>query len=98
MAHPHWNRSIQSKIIAHAWKDENFRKKLLKNPKEALKEHGIDLPAKTEVKVFSEDENHLYFVLPKAPSEIKKLSANELEKLAAAAGSVNACSDAYGPC
>lgn len=98
MAEHRWNRELETKIIAHAWKDENFRDKLLKNPKEAFKEHGVELPRDTEIKVWQEDANHFYFVLPRAPAEVRKLSPAELEKLAAAAGTINQCSDAAGPC
>ena len=84
MAENKWNKEIHAKIIAKAWKDNNFRNLLINNTKEALKEFGVELPKNTELKVLTEDANHLYFVLPQTPAEAKRLSTAELEQLAAA--------------
>lgn len=84
MATNNRNKEIRAKIIAKAWKDETFRALLLSNPKEAFKEFGIELSGNVEMKVYTEDANHLYFVLPQIPVESKNLSTEELEKLAAA--------------
>ncbi len=78
-------KEVQSKVIARAWKDEEFCKKLLENPKEALKEFGIDLPENVKITAVQEEANHLYFVLPEAPIKGSELSKQDLEKLAAAA-------------
>ena len=74
---------IRAKIIARAWKDEAFRKKFIKNPKEVFKEYGIEVPGNAEMKVVSEDPIHFYFVLPQSPTEAHELHEAELEKLAA---------------
>lgn len=78
-----WNNELRAKIITRAWKDENFRNKLLKNPKEVFKEYDIEIPKNVEMKVLSEDPTHFYFVLPNSPTRAKTLSENELEQLAA---------------
>jgi len=33
-------RDWEAKIIAHAWKDQNFKRELLSNPEKALKEYN----------------------------------------------------------
>jgi hypothetical protein len=71
-----------AKIVAHAWKDARFREKLLKNPKEALKEMGMDVPANFDVRVIEEKTNTMTFILPKAPAQSRELSEQELQKLA----------------
>ncbi len=71
-----------AKIVAHAWKDARFKEKLLKNPKEALKEMGMDVPANFEVRVIEEKTNTMTFILPKAPAQTRELSEQELQKLA----------------
>ncbi len=83
MENSRW-KEVQSKVIARAWKDEEFCKKLLTNPKEALKEFGIDLPENVHITAVQEEANHLYFVLPQLPVQAEQLSASELERLAAA--------------
>ncbi len=75
-------KNLYAKIVAHAWKDARFKEKLLKNPKEALKEMGIEMPANFDVRVIEEKSNSSTFILPKAPAEAKELSEQELQKLA----------------
>ena len=76
------NNNLKAKMIARAWKDENFRKKLLENPKEVFKEYGIEIPGNGEMKVVSEDATHFYFVFPIPPVNHHELSHAELERLA----------------
>ncbi len=90
-----WNKEIQTKIIAHAWKDEEFHNLLINNPKEALKQYGVEIPGNIEFKVWNEDANHRYFVMPQAPTEARKLSEEELEKMAAAR--IEGCCSIPGP-
>ena len=78
-----WNNELRAKMIARAWKDKNFRKKLLENPKEVFKEYGVEIPGNGEMKVVSEDATHFYFVLPNSPTKASKLSELELENIAA---------------
>ncbi len=78
--------NIREKIIAKAWKDPAFKKKLLSNPGDALKEMGVNIPANANVKVVENTPNSYTFVLPASPANIKSLSEAELETVAAAAG------------
>ena len=84
MAKNSWNREVQAKVIAKAWKDEGFRKQLLSNPKATLKEFGVEVPANVEMTFLQEDTSHFYFILPPAPAKMRNLSEADLEKLAAA--------------
>jgi hypothetical protein len=87
-------KNAYAKIVAHAWKDARFKEKLLKNPKEALKEMGMDVPANFDVRVIEEKTNSSTFILPKAPAVAKELSEQELQKLA---GGIfgNACTQSF---
>jgi hypothetical protein len=75
---------VRAKIIAHAWKNEAFRKQLLTNPRAALKEFGVDVPNNVDLKVIAEEPGQTYCLLPPAPSNSGKLSEAELAKTAAA--------------
>jgi hypothetical protein len=75
-------KNAYAKIVAHAWKDARFKEKLLKNPKEALKEMGMDVPANFDVRVIEEKTNTMTFILPKAPAQARELSEQDLQKLA----------------
>jgi hypothetical protein len=66
---------VWSQIVARAWCDEGFMKRLRSEPRAMLAEHGLELPEGTEVKVVEgtevkvvEDTNAVYhFVLPMSP-------------------------------
>jgi hypothetical protein len=76
----------QEEIIAKAWKDPNFKKKLLENPKEALKECGIKVPENVKIKVIENSEQNYTFVIPQSPANAAQLSEQELEKISASRG------------
>ncbi len=79
------NTDLRSKVIAKAWKDPAFRKKLKNNPKAALKEMGISIPDNVQVHVQEDDARHFTFVLPSAPTNAQELDDAELKRIAAAA-------------
>ncbi len=78
-----WNKELLAKIIARAWKDENFRNQLINNPKATFKALGIDLPAHIDLKIVCDDPTHLHLVIPASPSKVSELSQHELHKMAA---------------
>jgi hypothetical protein len=52
-------------IIQRALTDENFKKRLLKDPKKTLRaEYNITIPKGIKLKVFEEDHKHWYLVIP----------------------------------
>jgi hypothetical protein len=70
-----------SKLIARAWADETFKKRLLAEPALVLQEHGLKVPPGVQVKVVQNTDQVLYLMLPPAPSG--ELSDEELEDVAA---------------
>ena len=78
---------MEKKIAIRALKDPNFKKKLLSNPKEALKEffkgekERLDM---MHVKVYEEKKNEWIFSIPYLEEGHRELSEKELEKLVAA--------------
>jgi hypothetical protein len=77
-------RRIEQKIAALAWKDDDFRKKFLADPKKQFEERiGTKLPADLRMTAYQEDENHLHFVIPAKPKgDLGQLSDADLEKVA----------------
>lgn len=72
-----------AKIIARAWADDSFKKKLLSDPNAALKEAGVDVPAGVEFKVHEDVPGKVHhIILPQKPGS-GELSE---EDLASAAG------------
>jgi hypothetical protein len=66
---------VWSQIVARAWCDEGFMKRLLSDPRAVLAEHGLEVPPGTEVEVVPGTEVEVddtgsvrRFVLPASPS------------------------------
>lgn len=76
------DRELQDKIVAKAWKDENFRKKLVNDPKGALeKEWGVKLPKEVEIHVHEEKGHDIHLVIPRNPAS-GSLTDEDLDKVA----------------
>ena len=54
-------------IISKAIKNEDFKRKLLENPNLVLREEGLELPENIQAKIFEEDNNTRYLILPEKP-------------------------------
>ena len=68
-------------IVAKAWQDEAFKKRLLAEPASVLKELGVAVPADMTVKVIENTPKTCYLTLPVKPST-DQLSAEDLERVA----------------
>ena len=72
-------RKEYAKIIAQAWVDEEFKKRLLDNPATVLKENGIEIPEGMTVKVVERKENEIQILLPAKPANLP-MSVEELSE------------------
>ena len=72
----------RNEVIAKAWKDPTFKKKLLKDPKSALKECGYPIPESVTVHVIGDTANTFTFVIPASPANVNALSQQELHTIA----------------
>lgn len=71
---------IRAEIIAKAWNDPNFKEKLLKNPRQILRdEYGINVPSDVDIKIVQSTSKQHYFVLPEKPD--RNLSESELKRM-----------------
>lgn len=68
-----------AKIIAKAWVDEEFKKRLLEAPAIVLKENGIEIPEGMTVRVVEQRDSEIYFMLPAKPADTT-LSVEELSE------------------
>lgn len=73
---------LRAKIIVKAWKDPRFKQQLLKNPRAALKEMGLEIPKNIEVKIVEDKQNTFTFVLPEFNANMRELRDTDLEKMA----------------
>ena len=57
----------QTRLIRQALTDQAFRQRLKRDPKAALKEHGITVPESVTVRVHEADATTVHLVLPALP-------------------------------
>ena len=57
------------KIVAKAWMDEDFKRRLLSNPGELLSAEGFEIPDGVEVRMTENTDKVFNLVLPAKPAE-----------------------------
>jgi len=76
-------RDLETALIEKCWKDPEFKKQVISDPKGMLERHtGQKLPAPIKIFIHEEDANTLHFSIPSAPSNLSELSDDELERVA----------------
>ena len=68
--------ALQRRVIRRAWRDEKFRKELIKNPKAVLSREiakldpTASIPDDVNIRVVEETPSTFYLVLPNNPAEM----------------------------
>lgn len=82
-------RELESQIVANAWRDAAYRKRLLADPKDVLQDElrkvdaNASIPDDLDVSIHEEDVNHMHIVLPRNPQEFAPdAKLGDLEQLA----------------
>jgi Nitrile hydratase, alpha chain len=76
-------RDLETSLVEKSWKDHEFKKAVLSDPKGMLERHlGQKLPTQVRVLIHEEDANTLHFSIPQAPSNLTELSNEDLERVA----------------
>jgi hypothetical protein len=81
------------KIIAKAWSDEGFKRRLLSAPGPTLKDEGVDVVPGVEVRVVADTDKVKYLVVPTQPSSDEMSE----EDLVSVAGGYERCSTGTPP-
>ena len=75
-------RDLETQLIEKAWKDPEFRKDVVSDPKGMFEKYlGRKLPPQLKIFVHEEDASTLHFAIPPAPSNLGELSDDELEQV-----------------
>jgi hypothetical protein len=69
------------KVIARAWSDDDYKARLVANPRSVLTEAGIEIEDGPELRAVEDTVDVRYFVIPVAPAE-GELSEDALEQVA----------------
>jgi Nitrile hydratase, alpha chain len=76
-------RDLEVALVEKCWKDPEFKKQILADPKGMLERHlGTKLPGALKIFVHEENAETLHFSLPPAPTNATELSDEDLEKVA----------------
>jgi hypothetical protein len=76
-------RDLETALIEKCWKDPNFMRQVVSDPKAMLERHtGKTLPSQIKIFIHEEDENTLHFSIRPAPSNLMELSDDDLERVA----------------
>ncbi len=66
------------KLVAKAFEEDDFKAKLLADPKKTFKENGIEMPEKMKVNIVENKYDLVNFVLP---MDISELDKDDLQQL-----------------
>lgn len=86
-------RKKYAEVVAKAWSDEGFKQKLIANPKETLKEMGVEIPSNVPIKVCDGSDGTFYLVIPPKPKG--KLDEEQLKNMQGGKSS-GGCLDCFG--
>jgi hypothetical protein len=76
-------RDLQTALIEKCWKDPDFKKRVVSDPKGTVEHHtGQKLPSEVKIFIHEEDANTLHFSIPPAPANVTELSDEDLERVA----------------
>lgn len=86
---------VFGKVIAKSWSDDGYKQQLLNDPRSALSEMGVDLPADLEITVSEQKPGELHLVLPPKPAS-GELSTESLQSISGGFCSCCCSSSAWG--
>ena len=65
-----YHENLAAALAEKIWREPEFKAKLLKNPKEVLKEEiALEIPTSRQFNIVDKQPNEFYFVLPQIPPE-----------------------------
>jgi hypothetical protein len=70
-------------IVARAWADDGFKRRLVADPAAVLKENGLEVPPGVQLRVVEDTASQVHLVLPARPAG-EELSEDDLGRVAAA--------------
>jgi hypothetical protein len=63
---------INAEFISRAWRDQDFRAALLKDPRAVVEQElGVRLPEQIQIQIHQETPDTLHFILPPPPAALK---------------------------
>ncbi len=63
------HRKKMAKVVAKAWSDASFKRKLMSDPKTILEAQGVTVPEGLEIEVVEQTKDLVYIVIPFKPED-----------------------------
>ena len=82
-----WQKGY-AQVIAKAWSDDTYKDALLRDPRSALAEAGLEVPSSFEIAVVEDSADKRHLVLPAKPTDSE---IDEEALVSAAGGGCNNC-------
>ena len=89
------SQQIYGQLVMRAWNDSEFKNKLSANPRQTLKEIGLDLPPELELEVHIQTPNHIHLIIPEKPPGLGELTEEEMRKFAGGASQESSFSQIF---
>ena len=80
------NKKKLARVIAKAWVDEDYKKRLFAEPAAVLKAEGIEVPKGTKLRVIEDAPGEQTIVVPPAPSGVGEIDDVESRLAASPSG------------
>jgi hypothetical protein len=68
-------KSAWPQVVGQAWADEEFRRRLLANPKGVLDELGVEVPAGHRIELVEDTPAQTFLVMPRKPEHLESLAS-----------------------
>ena len=81
-----------NEVLARVWKDEDYKQKLLSDPRGTLSAAGLSLPENVRLKVHSDTADTMNIVIPRNPADTE-LSDSTLDAVAGGSGGGDTCAN-----
>ena len=81
-----------NEVLARVWKDEDYKQKLLSDPRGTLSAAGLRLPENVRLKIHSDTADTMNIVIPRNPADTE-LSDSTLDAVAGGSGDGDTCAN-----
>lgn len=79
-------REIEDYLIERAMVEPEFRKQLLTEPENLLREIGLPVGPEVKIRVLEEEDKSFYIVLPRVLRQIEELEERDLDNVSGGTG------------